>query len=330
MKYLKIILVCCLPLVIAGCGGHPKTVEPKSETPVRLILDYLPNTLHIAYYSALDQGYYKDNGLKVEIMAPTSTTDTLRLMSAGQAEFGMAPLIDVVNARCNGEPVVILSGLVQTPLAAVITTEKTGIKRPKDFEGRLIGTTGIAGDEIIISSMMINDGADPARARFMNIGYNQVQSLAAGQIDAVIGFWSQEAIMFAQQSKDKPVVIRLENFGFPKFPEIVLFCREDLLKKNPDLVRKFLAASSKGMAWAYANEDAALNGLSTHVEGMKPAELRTYFDALKPVFTGDNPAYGYMDVPGIQTYSEWATKIKLLNLSEPVSKFVTNEYLPTK
>ena len=330
MKYLKIILLSCLPFFIAGCGGHSEKTEEKPLTDVKVILDYLPNTLHVAYYAAMDQGYYKDAGLKVDIIAPTSTTDTLRLMAAGQADFGMAPLIDVVNARSTGEPVVILAGLVQTPLASVITTEKTGIKRPKDFEGRLIGTTGIAGDEIIIRSMMINDGADPSKARFMNIGYNQVQSLAAGQIDAVIGFWSQEAILYAQQGKEKPVVIRLEDFGFPKFPEIVLFCRQDFLKKNPELVRNFLAAVNKGMQYSFANEDASLKGLATHVEGMKPEELKVYFDALKPVFIGNNPAYGYMDVAGIQKYSDWAVKMDLLKITEPISGFVTNDYLPAK
>jgi putative hydroxymethylpyrimidine transport system substrate-binding protein len=255
----------------------------------------------------------------------------LRLMSAGQADFGMVSLTDAVNARASGEPIVILSGLVQTPLASVITTNKTGIKRPKDFEGRLIGTTGVAGDEIIISSMMLSDGADPKKAKFMNIGYNQVQSLAAGQIDAVIGFWSQEAIMFGQQSKDKAVVIRLEDFGFPKFPEIVLFCREDYLKKNPEIVRAFLAASSEGMKYSIANEQAAMIALARHIEGMKPEELTPYFDALKPVFYGkDQTVYGIMNVEGIQIYSDWANKQGLLNLKDPATKFVTNEYLPAK
>jgi NitT/TauT family transport system substrate-binding protein len=156
-----------------------------------------------------------------------------------------------------------------------------------------------------------------------------VQSLAAGQIDAVIGFWSQEAILYAQQGKVKPVVIRLEDFGFPKFPEIVLFAREDFVKKNPDLVRKFLAATDEGMKYSYANEAAAMKGLATHVEGMKPEELAVYFDALSPVFIGkDNKTYGIMDVAGIQTYSDWATKMGLLNLKEPVAKFVSNDYLP--
>ena len=77
--------MCCLPLLFAGCGGHAKSEESASApkpTDVRLILDYLPNTIHVAFYSALDQGYYKRDNLNVDIVAPTSTTDTLRLMAA--------------------------------------------------------------------------------------------------------------------------------------------------------------------------------------------------------------------------------------------------------
>jgi ABC-type nitrate/sulfonate/bicarbonate transport system substrate-binding protein len=146
----------------------------------------------------------------------------------------------------------------------------------------------------------------------------------------VIGFWSQEAILFAQQSKDKPVVIRLEDFGFPKFPEIVLFCREDLLKKNPEMVRKFLAATNEGMKYSFANKNAAMKGLAAHIEGMKAEELTPYFDALAPVFIGEHTVYGVMDIKGIQTYSDWATRMGLLNLKTPVASFVTNDYLPAQ
>jgi len=327
MKTLKTLFLCCLPLFMAGCGKSA-AADDKGGQPVRFILDYLPNAIHAAFYAALDQGFYSENGLAVSIMAPTSTTDTLRLMASGKAEFGLAPLIDVVKARADGEPVVIIAGVVRTPLASVITTKGSGITRPKDFEGRLIGTSGIPGDEIIIRSMMINDGADPNKARFINIGYNLIPNLAAGRIDGVIGFWSQEAIQFA--SYGEPVVIRMEDYGFPVFPEIVLFCREEMVREHPETVRKFLEANARGMDWSLSHEDAALAGLASHVEGVDAAELTPFFDALRPVYVGDAPVYGFMNIEGIGTYAKWAGQMGLLNLGTPVSDFVTNEYLPSR
>lgn len=322
------LLLLTLAALLGACsGGASGEQEATSGTPVRLILDYLPNAIHTPFYSASDQHFYADKGLDVSILAPTSTSDTLRLMASGQAEFGLAPLIDVLKARADGEPVVILAGVVQTPLACVITTEGSGITRPKDFEGRMIGTSGIPGDEIIIRSMMINDHADPEKAKFMNIGYNLVPNLAAGRIDAIIGFWTQEAILFAAAG-GKPVLVRMEDYGFPKFPEIALFCREDLVKEKPEMVRSFLAATAQGMDWSYAHEDAAMAGLASHVEGMNGAELKPFFDALKPVFKGEAPVWGWMDVDGIATYGQWATGMGLLDLSTPVPDFVSNDYLP--
>ena len=67
MKKLTSIIISCLSiLALAGCGGHSKTGAEKA-THVELILDYLPNTLHVAYYSALDQGYYTNAGIDIEI-----------------------------------------------------------------------------------------------------------------------------------------------------------------------------------------------------------------------------------------------------------------------
>lgn len=322
------IALAALPLFVAGCGGKKDQTAENGE-PVRLILDYLPNTLHVAFYSALDQGFYKDGDLDVSIMAPTSTTDTLRLMAVGKADFGLAPLIDIVKARADGEPVVILAGIVQTPLASIITTEDSGVTRPKDLEGRMFGTTGIPGDEIIVRSMMINDNGNPDTVKFINIGYNLVQNLAAGRIDAIIGFWSQEAILF-RQSGGKPVVIRMKDYGFQDFPEIALFCREDYLKEHPDTVKAFLSATDKGMDWSLANEETALNGLAGHIEGTKAKDLTEFFDALRPVFKGDADAYGWMNIKGIETYSEWAVRMGLISDPGPVDAFITNEYLPTK
>src|SRR5579863_3440683 len=98
-------------LLLAGCRGKAREAPPGSSRQVRVILDYLPNAVHAGLYQAEAAGYFRDEGLQVRIDAPTSSSDTLRLMAAGQAEFGLVSLLDFLSVRAKGEPLKIVMAI---------------------------------------------------------------------------------------------------------------------------------------------------------------------------------------------------------------------------
>ena len=124
------LVVVAAVLMLAGCGGEP---AGSSSRQLRVILDYLPNAIHVGFYQAEAAGYFRQQGLRVRIDAPTSSSDTLRLMAAGQAEFGIVSLLDFMSVRAAGEPLKIIMAVEQRPLAALIALKKSGIKRPSDL-----------------------------------------------------------------------------------------------------------------------------------------------------------------------------------------------------
>src|SRR5271166_4680973 len=205
-------------LILAGCRGKGQR-EAGSSQQVRVILDYLPNAAHAGLYQAEAAGYYRDEGLNVRIDAPTSSSDTLRLMAAGQAEFGLVSLLDFMSVRAKGEPLKIIMAVEQRPLAALIALKKSGIARPRDLKGRLLGTTGVLSDDAGVKWMVKHDGGDPASVQLINIGFNTAQEVIAGNVDAAFGFWSQEGVQVAAH---KPAtVMQLTNFGVPPYPELI-------------------------------------------------------------------------------------------------------------
>ena len=184
-------------LALAGCAKKSDGPPGTATKQVRVILDYLPNAVHVGFYQAQAAGYFRDEGLSVRIDAPTSSSDTLRLMAAGQAEFGLVSLLDFMSVRAKGEPLKIVMAVEQRPLAALIALKKSGIARPKDLKGRLVGTTGTLSDEAGVKWMVKHDGGDPATVRLINIGFNTAQEVIAGNVDAAFGFWSQEGVQVA-------------------------------------------------------------------------------------------------------------------------------------
>ena len=313
-------------LMLPGCRQDSREHPAASSRQVRVILDYLPNAVHAGLYQADAAGYFRDEGLDVRIDAPTSSSDTLRLMAAGQADFGLVSLLDFMSVRAKGEPLKIIMALEQRPLAALITLKKSGIERPSDLKGRLVGTTGVLSDEAGVRWMVTHDGGNPATVRLINIGFNTAQEVIAGNVDAVFGFWSQEGVQVAAHHPAN--VMRLYNYGAPLYPELIVFAREDFLAKEPGIVRGFLRAAVRGYEDAISKPDVACAAMAARVEGETSEGLRPYLDALNPVLRADAPAFGRLNFSALGDYLIWIRQMGVLDLREDPGGFATNEFLP--
>jgi putative hydroxymethylpyrimidine transport system substrate-binding protein len=313
-------------LILSGCRGKIKDASPGSSRQVRVILDYLPNAAHAGLYQAEAGGYFRDEGLSVRIDAPTSSSDTLRLMAAGQAEFGLVSLLDFLSVRAKGEPLKIVMALEQRPLAALIALKKSGIVRPRDLAGRLVGTTGVVSDDAGVRWMIKHDGGDAASVRLINIGFNTAQEIIAGNVDAAFGFWNQEGVQVAAHRP--ATVMRLDDYGVPPYPELIVFAREDYLAREPGTVRGFLRAVARGYDDAVSKPDIVCAAMAARVEGETTEGLRPYLGALSPVLRADAPAFGRLNLSVLKDYLNWTKQIGVLDLHEDPRNFATNEFLP--
>jgi putative hydroxymethylpyrimidine transport system substrate-binding protein len=326
MTWARKLALLAAALILAGCGGKAGDSAPAVVEPVRVILDYLPNAVHAGLYQAEAAGYFQGEGLSVRIDAPTSSSDTLRLMAAGQANFGLVSLLDFISVRAKGEPLKIVMAIEQRPLAALIALKKSHIERPRDLAGRLVGTTGVISDDAGVKWMVQRDGGDPSSVRLINIGFNTAQQIIAGNVDAAFGFWSQEGVQVA--AREPATVMRLNDYGAPPYPELIVFAREDFLAKHPELTRKFLRAAARGYDDAIAKPDVACAAMAGRVEGETAASLKPYLEAVTPVFRADAPAFGQINISVLRDYLAWIKQIGVLDAREDPAKFATNEYLP--
>jgi putative hydroxymethylpyrimidine transport system substrate-binding protein len=313
-------------LLVTSCGSRVHEPFARSRRQVRVILDYLPNAVHAGLYQADAAGYFHQEGLEVRIDAPTSSSDTLRLMAAGQAEFGLVSLLDFMSVRAKGEPLKIIMAVEQRPLAALIALRKSGIERPKNLDGRLVGTTGVISDDAGVRWMIKRDGGDPASVRLINIGFNTAQQIIAGNVDAAFGFWTQEGVQVA--AHQATTVMRLNDYGVPPYPELIVFARESFLEKEPGTVRGFLRATTKGYEDAISKPDVACAAMAERVAGETAEGLKPYLEAVIPVFRADAPAYGRLNIPVLRDYLAWIRQIGVLDVPEDPTSFATNEFLP--
>ena len=261
----------------SGCGGDG--AEPGAPRGVTLVLDFVPNAVHSGIYAAQGRGWYRDEGVDLTIREPGESTDAPKLLEAGRAELAILDIHDLGIARERGLDLIGVAPIVQRPLASLIARADGAVSRPRDLVGRDVGVTGLPSDEAVVDSAVSADGGDPERVRRVTIGFNAVSSLAAGKVDAATGFWNAEAV--ALRERGVPVrVFKVDRYGAPPYPELVLTTSRETLERDPELVDAVVAATTRGYELAAARPAAALDELLAAVPSLDRAEQEAQMRAL--------------------------------------------------
>lgn len=278
-RVIALLAVALLLACIAGCGGSD--AEPGAPQGATLVLDFVPNAVHSGIYAAQRRGYYGDRGIDLTIRQPGESTDAPKLLEAGRADFAILDIHDLGIAREQGLDVVGLMPIVQQPLAAVIARGQGPVRRPRDLEGRTVGVTGLSSDEAVVDSEVAADGGDPARVKRVTIGFNAVSALAAGKVDAATGFWNAEGVALRRQGI--PIrVFKVERYGAPAYPELVLVASKDTIDRDPHLVEGMIKGTTRGYEFVDEHPDAGLDDLLAAVPSLDRAEQEAEMRAALP------------------------------------------------
>ena len=184
MKKIALLLVVVTSVIIAACGSS----EPED---IVVTLDWFQNANHAGIYTALDEGYFDDEGLNVTVEPPADPAAILGLVASGQSEFAFYYQPDLLQARQEGIPVVAVAGIVQRPLNSIMTLKSSGIEKPSQLVGKKVGTPGLPWNEAMLTTMLEADGVSRDDVEVVDVGWTASQALMAGTVDAIIGvYWT--------------------------------------------------------------------------------------------------------------------------------------------
>ena len=317
-----------LSLGVAACGGSDDSSSDSGSSgdmkDATLVLDFIPGAVHAGIYEAKSKGYYEDNGINLKIIEPTSTADTLKLIDAGKADFGIADGIDMASQIEEGREAKAIMAILQRPPGGLITLEEDGIATPADLAGKTVGVTGVPSDNAILDTIMADAGSNSDEADVVTIGFNGVQSLEAGKVQAFTGFIPADGVQ-VEADGYKTKSFPLDENGGPSYPGLVAFSTESMIADDPDLMKGFVEASIKGYQDALADPEAALTSLEDQTQGLDPELQKQVFDAYIPYF-GESDTYGQFKKEALESLSTFLVDSDLA--SEPIApdRYATNEF----
>jgi ABC-type nitrate/sulfonate/bicarbonate transport system substrate-binding protein len=318
-----------------GSGVHTATATGALAKPakVTLILDFVPNAVHAGIYRALAAGYYRRENIDLQVVQPTSTQETLKLIDADKAQFGLADGSDVAGLIDEGGDAQAVMALVQRPLGGLIALASEHLSSPADLAGRTVGITGVPSDLAVLDTELRHAGVSPSRVHVVTVGFNGSQALLAGRIAAFTGFIPDEGVTL--EASGHPITaFALDENGGPEYPGLVAFTTRRLIATNPRLVRDFVAATKAGYEDTLRDPARSLDDLLRSNPSLSRKLTAASLDVYLPLFSGSSSAtttakvpFGTLQSPNVAAMSAWMLQSRLIHAPISPERYGTNRFL---
>jgi putative hydroxymethylpyrimidine transport system substrate-binding protein len=300
-------LLAGLLLLAAGCGGSTGGDRPDEQA--TLLLDFTPNAVHSGIYVASDRGFDTAEGVKLVIRKPSASTDALKLLQGGRADMAVLDIHDLGLAREKGRDLVGVMAFVQRPLAAVLA--QPAIRSPRDLEGQRAGVTGLPSDSAVLRSVVQGAGGDPRRVRETTIGFEAVKALLARRVAGATAFWNVEGVALHARRPGMRE-FRVDDFGAPAYPELVLCVTRATLEDRRSLVRATIRALQRGYTDAQQDPESAVSTMLAREPGLDRAALSAQLDAVAPAFTAGADEFGQLRPATLHAWNLWDVRFGIL------------------
>ncbi len=313
--------------ILCLCGGlSPAWAQEK----VTLRLDFIPNGYHGPFYLALDKGYYREEGLDVQIGRGFGSADTIKRVDAGTDTFGFADFYTAVKAIAEGVKVRAIGAGLGDAVGCVVALRKSGIRKIKDLEGHSLASSAGNAYLLQLPSVLKAAHVDIGKVNLVMMDIVVKSSaLVAGKVDSIQGVTVSEVPALRSQGQD--IVV----FDYRDYINIMgtgLIASDNTIRTKPEIIRKFLKATYRG-ARDFARDPAAAvavlvrmhpEGTADSYKGQALASVPLWATSV-----AKQRGFGWMDDVKMKNTADQATRDYKLAHKVAGAEFYTNDFVPS-
>jgi len=323
MKKVSKILILCLILVLAvSCG------KSKNNQKIKIVLDWVPNTNHTGLYVAKDLGYFKEEGLDVEIVQPPEGSTTA-LIGAGGAEFGISFQDTLAKsfAKESPVPVTAVAAILQHNTSGIISLKKKGIDSPKKLEGKKYATWEDNIEQAILKKLVTDDKGDFSKVKLIPYTITDVVTGLKTDVDAVWVYYAWDGIA-TERAGLQTNFLKIRDYAKElDYYSPVIIANNDFLKKNPEIAKKVLKAIKKGYEYAMKNPEESARILVKNSPELDINLVTASQKWISKEYQSDAKEWGIIDGNRWNRFYEWLYKNKAVEREIPKDFGYSNEYL---
>jgi len=323
MKILKALVFVLLASVLGGSSAN-------AMDKVTFRLNWLLYGFHTPFYLGLERGYYKDEGIDLTIGEGQGSVRAIQTVGAKSDMFGLADGGSLVAGVGKGAPVkAVMAVTNSSPYSLAVRTD-SGIKTLKDVEGKTIATApGEAGLQLL-PGLFARNGVDIDKVKILRVeGAGKMVAVAEKRAEGLMAGLDNQSLTLPKQG------VPLTDFAYSQYGTntvgLTIVTNQDLIKENPDLVRRFVKATVRSFEAAIKEPEASIKaGLKVKPDldpDLSLAQLKVGIGLMKTQATKNLPT-GAFAAKDWEDTLELMQKYMALETTSKATDFFSNDYLP--
>lgn len=254
--------MCAKNRILVGIAFLLLTLVPASQAAekVKFATDWILHSPDAFLFIAREKGFYQKAGFDVTINRGRGSGNTIKWVSIRSFDFGFADTGALVAGRAKDARAKEIAMVYGRAPHMLYSLKGSGVRSPKDLEGRTIGASPGAASYRIFGALAALAGFDAAKVKFLFMDApSQLPSLLTGKIDATINYIIDRPV-FAEKARAQNKEIQgflWADYGFNAYSNGVI-AHDDDIANRPDRVRRFLKATVEGLAYGVDHPDEAV------------------------------------------------------------------------
>jgi NitT/TauT family transport system substrate-binding protein len=315
-----------MALALSSCVGNRPANGSGELTKISLPMGYIPNIQFAPMYVAIEKGYFREAGIDLELDYKFET-DGVALVGAGDLPFAVVSGEQVLLARAQGLPVTYVAAWYQEYPVSVVAKSELGVLIPQDLKGKKVGLPGLFGANYVgLRALLFEAKMSESDVALDSIGFNQVELLAAGEQDIVVGYTANEPIQL--RARDIPVTeIRVADYV--QLASNGILASEKVVAENPELVRGFVRAFLKGLADTITNPEEAFKLSEGYIPNFADLDAAVQKQVLATsIEQWKADRLGHSDPQAWENMQNILLEMGLIAEEMDLNKAFTNEFVP--
>jgi NitT/TauT family transport system substrate-binding protein len=228
---------------------------------VVLLLNWYTYSEHAPLYLGKERGYFDQEGIDLDIQEGRGSGVTVQAVAAGTATFGYADISTMIKAASKGAPVTAVGVALQTSPMSVMGFADKNVRKPEDIKGKIVAVTpGDSMSQIWPLFLKKTGLKDTDFRQVAGDAQTKLNAVMTGQADLLLGYVMDQAIKLQDATHKQIYPIRFADYGVNLVSSGIIV-QKDYLKAKPDVVRRFLRATTRSMEEAAKNPEAAVDAM---------------------------------------------------------------------
>lgn len=306
-------------LWVGACAG-----VAFGQPPLQVCLDFFVNPNHVPLVVCQEMGCFDEEGIAVELLVPANPSDPVKLAASRAVDIALTPQINYLIARSEGLPLIAIGALIDRGLGGLLSLRERRIETIDDLRGKRIGYSLAPLEPILWRTMLGCAGIGEDEVRLIHVGYNTMQALLAGSVDAIGAFRNFEPLQAELEGGD-PIFFPQEDYCIPATYELVLVVHPDLIEERGEDLRGFLRALAFGIERTTADPDAAFGAFLAAHPDLDDELNRRSFEATLPLYAN---GARHDDVEVWSAMRDYLAEHGMIDEQLPVEGLFTSALLP--